>query len=91
MRHHRVEDALAAIDFGADMIGVNFYAPSPRSVSVARAREIRQAIAEAHEVVGVFVNAARDFIIDCLSEVRLDLLQFHGDEPDHFSTAGRCR
>ena len=32
-----VEDARAAIDFGADMIGVNFYAPSPRS-RVARTR-----------------------------------------------------
>jgi phosphoribosylanthranilate isomerase len=78
----KVEDARAAIDFGADMIGVNFYAPSPRSVALERACEIRDAIDAAHSVVGVFVNASRDFITECLKEVRLDLLQFHGDEPD---------
>ncbi len=80
----KVDDACAAIEFGADMIGVNFYAPSPRSVSVARAREIRQAIGASATAVGVFVNASRDFVTACLNEVRLDLLQFHGDEPDSF-------
>ncbi len=80
----RVEDALAAIDSGADMIGINFYARSPRSVSMERAWEIREAVPEAHKVVGVFVNAAREFIMDCLEQMRLDLLQFHGDEPDSF-------
>ena len=79
-----VEDARAAIELGADMLGVNFYAPSPRSVSLERAREIRDAIDSAHKVVGVFVNASREFVTRCLEEVRLDLLQFHGDEPDSF-------
>jgi len=79
-----VDDARAAIEFGADMIGVNFYAPSPRSVSLERAREIRNSVDASHEVVGVFVNAPREFICECLQEVRLDLLQFHGDEPDSF-------
>ncbi len=49
-----------------------------------RAREIREAIPEPHQVVGVFVNAAREFIMDCLEQMRLDMLQFHGDEPDSF-------
>lgn len=80
----RVDDARAAIEFGADMIGVNFYAPSPRCVSVERACEIRDAIDAAHKVVGVFVNATREFVTECLEKVRLDLLQFHGDEPDSF-------
>ena len=39
----RVEDALAAIAAGADMIGLNFYAKTPRFVDVDRAREIREA------------------------------------------------
>ena len=77
----RIEDARAAIEFGADMIGVNFYAPSPRCVSLERACEIRNAIVSPCKVAGVFVNASREFIADCLAEVRLDLLQFHGDEP----------
>lgn len=80
----KVEDARAAIEFGADMIGVNFYAPSPRSVTLERACEIREAIDVVHQVVGVFVNAPRTFVTECLEEVRLDLLQFHGDEPDSF-------
>jgi len=77
----RIEDARAAIEFGADMIGLNFYAPSPRCVSLARACEIRAAIDSHCKVVGVFVNVAREFIAECLQEARLDLLQFHGDEP----------
>jgi phosphoribosylanthranilate isomerase len=80
----RVDDALAAIDLGADMIGVNFYAPSPRCVSLERACEIRQAVAASGKVVGVFVNASRAFVLKCLEDVRLDLLQFHGDEPESF-------
>jgi phosphoribosylanthranilate isomerase len=78
----RIEDARAAIEFGADMIGVNFYAPSPRCISLERAGEIRDEIGSHGKVVGVFVNAAREFIAECLAEVRLDLLQFHGDEPE---------
>ena len=80
----RLEDALDAIDFGADMIGLNFYAPSPRSISIDRAREIRDAVPAAHKVVGVFVNATREFITEHHEELRLDLLQFHGDESDAF-------
>jgi phosphoribosylanthranilate isomerase len=79
-----IEDARAAIEFGADMIGLNFYAPSPRSVSLQRAREIRDAIDAAPRIVGVFVNASREFVIRCIEGVRLDLVQFHGDEPDSF-------
>jgi phosphoribosylanthranilate isomerase len=80
----RVEDARAAIEYGADMIGVNFYAPSPRAVSIERAREIRDAFDAAHKVVGVFVNASREFVTRCIEAVGLDLLQFHGDEPESF-------
>src|ERR1019366_6489535 len=40
----RIEDAPAAIAAGADMIGLNFYARSPRYVQLDRAREIREAV-----------------------------------------------
>jgi phosphoribosylanthranilate isomerase len=82
----RTEDALAAIDCGADMIGINFYAPSPRAVSLERAREIREVVPDAHKLVGVFVNESREFVTECLEAVQLDLLQFHGDEADSFLT-----
>src|SRR5690349_5097424 len=78
----RTEDARAAVEFGADLLGLNFYAPSPRSVSLEQARAIRDAIDARHKVVGVFVNAAREYVDERVREVRLDFLQFHGDEPD---------
>ena len=78
----RAEDARAAAEFGADLLGLNFYAPSPRSVTLERAREIRDAIDGRHQVVGVFVNASRGYIEERVHDLRLDFLQFHGDEPD---------
>jgi len=80
----RTADALAAVDCGADMIGINFYAPSPRAVSLDRAREIREVVPDAHKLVGVFVNESREFVTECLEALQLDLLQFHGDEADSF-------
>jgi phosphoribosylanthranilate isomerase len=80
----RIEDARAAIEFGADMIGLNFYAPSPRSISLRRAQEIRASMNRSVRVVGVFVNASREFVAECLDALRLDMIQFHGDEPADF-------
>ena len=78
----RVEDAHAAIAAGADMIGLNFYAKSPRYVELDRAMEIRAAIGSRATVVGVFVNAERAYIEDRLRAVSLDMIQFSGDEDD---------
>ncbi|HSZ23844.1 MAG TPA: hypothetical protein VK782_11900, partial [Candidatus Sulfotelmatobacter sp.] len=55
----RVDDARAAIEAGADMIGLNFYAKTPRYIDLDRAREIRAAVGSRATVVGVFVNAER--------------------------------
>lgn len=78
----RVEDARAAIGAGADMIGLNFYAKTPRFVDVARACEIREAVGARATLVGVFVNASRSYIDDRLRAVSLDMIQFSGDEDD---------
>ena len=78
----RAEDADAAIEAGAELIGLNFYAPSPRCVAFDTAVQIRKAIGNRARVVGVFVNAARGEIDQHLRELHLDLLQFHGDEDD---------
>jgi len=83
----RVEDALAAVALGADMIGLNFYPPSPRSLTLEHAQEIRRAVGRRCEVVGVFVNADREYIAERLGALRLDLIQFHGDE-DEAALAG---
>ncbi len=76
------EDAEAAASMGADMIGLNFYPKSPRFLDLARAREVRAAVAGRVALVGVFVNAPRETIADYLGELRLDMIQFHGDEPE---------
>lgn len=78
----RAEDAELAIGFGADMIGFNFYPPSPRSLTLEQARAVRHLIGNRCEVVGVFVNAARSYIDHRVRELKLDCLQFHGDEDD---------
>ncbi len=77
----RVQDALAAVQAGADMIGLNFYPPSPRSVEFERACGIRAAIGRRAQIVGVFVNATRTQIEQHVRGVGLDLIQLHGDEP----------
>lgn len=76
----RVEDALVAVRNGADAIGLVFYAPSPRSVSIAQAQEIANKIPAFVTVVALFVNAEASFINEVISQVKIDLLQFHGDE-----------
>jgi phosphoribosylanthranilate isomerase len=78
----RVQDAEAAIAAGADLIGLNFYRPSPRNLDLARARAIRQVIGGRAQVVGVFVNEARSVIDERAQELGLDMLQFHGDEEE---------
>jgi phosphoribosylanthranilate isomerase len=81
----RVEDALSVVRHGADAIGLVFYAPSPRNVSIAAAQQIVDALPPFVSKVGLFVNAEPTYIQQVLSKVKLDTLQFHGDE-----TASDC-
>ena len=76
----RPQDGQDAARLGADAIGLVFYAPSPRAVSIEQAKSVCNALPPFVARVGLFVNAARDEINKVLAEVPLDLLQFHGDE-----------
>ena len=76
----RVEDALSAVHAGADAIGLVFYAQSPRCVSIAQAQAIVAAMPPFVGVVGLFVNATTAEIQSILTQVHLDIVQFHGDE-----------
>ncbi|MCX7627740.1 MAG: phosphoribosylanthranilate isomerase [Methylophilaceae bacterium] len=80
----RVADAHAAIAHGCDAIGLVFHAPSPRHVSVERAREIVASLPPFVTVVGLFVDAEIKVVRDVLHCVRLDLLQFHGNESPEY-------
>lgn len=82
----RVQDALTAVQCGCDAIGLVFYGGSARNVSREQAAAIVAALPAFVSAVGLFVNAAEGEVHDVLSKVRLDLLQFHGDE-----TPEQCR
>lgn len=82
----RAEDALEAVRQGADAIGLVFYTNSPRNVTLEQAAEIVSKVPAFVTVVGLFVDAEPAFIQEVLSTVKLDLLQFHGDE-----TPSACR
>ena len=79
-------DARAAIAAGADMLGFNFYRPSPRFVEVNTAAEIiRELRADLRNepsvlMVGVFVNETIDSLMSIVADVQLDGVQLHGDE-----------
>ena len=76
----RIEDALDAVRLGAHAIGLVFYPPSPRAVSVEQARAVAASLPPFVTVVGLFVDASRETVRDVLDSVRIDLLQFHGEE-----------
>jgi phosphoribosylanthranilate isomerase len=83
-------DAELAVALGADAIGLVFYAASPRAVDVAGARTILAKVPPFVTVVGLFVNAAASEVARVMSQVRIDVLQFHGDEtPDFCAGFGR--
>lgn len=75
-----VADVHLAVNAGADAIGLVFYAPSPRAVSIAQAREIAASVGPFVTVVGLFVDADESFVREVLASVALHVLQFHGDE-----------
>ncbi len=80
----RVEDARAAIDAGADALGFVFYQASPRYIAPLPAQEIIRQLAPFPAKVGLFVDPDREYVSAVLETVRLDIIQFHGDEEPGF-------
>ncbi len=76
----RRRDAELAAELGADLLGLNFFPPSPRCLDPERGREIADAVRGAVRLVGVFVDRDPDEVEAIGREVGLDLFQFHGDE-----------
>ena len=75
------EDALAAVEAGADLIGINFVPGSPRRVEVAQALEICRAVEDLDvERVALFRNERWEVIDPILQRVPFERVQFHGDE-----------
>ena len=83
-------DAKLAIDAGAGLLGFNFYRPSPRYISPARARAIVRRLPRHVKAVGVFVNDTPQDVADLATLVGLDWVQLHGDEsPDDATRLAR--
>jgi phosphoribosylanthranilate isomerase len=77
------EDALSAVNLGADALGFIF-APSPRQISADEARRIIKDIPPFVKTVGVFVNQETTTIREHINYCALDLVQLHGDESPEF-------
>lgn len=80
-------DAAAVARAGADAVGLNFYAKSPRFVEPARAAEIVGVLPDGVVKVGLFVNSPANEICEAFDRLGLDLVQLHGDEPPEFVAA----
>lgn len=78
------EDAMAAVDMGADLLGFNFYPKSPRYVTTEQAAEIIGKLPGFVDILGLFVNASFDEIQKILNECSFDWVQLHGDETPEF-------
>jgi phosphoribosylanthranilate isomerase len=78
------DDAVMVADAGVDAIGMVFYAPSPRAVSVDLGAAIARAVGPFMTTVALLVNPDIELVEQVISRVRPSLLQFHGDESEDF-------
>jgi len=80
----RPEDAVAAAEAGAELIGFVFHAGSPRCLPVPAAAEIAKQLPPYVVRVGLFVNALEEDVYEATAACGLNLLQFHGDESPEY-------
>ena len=86
-----IEDALAAIESGADALGFVFCASSPRCLGVREASKIVERLPPFITKVGLFVNASETFIHQIVEQSGIDALQLHGDESPQFCRQFRLK
>ncbi len=78
------DDAALAAELGADALGLNFYAKSPRALDLARDGGWLRALPAGLRRVAVLVNAPFDFAVRLVGEGIVDAVQLHGDEDEAF-------
>lgn len=81
------EDAANAVAFGADALGFNFYKGSSRYIAPEKAAEICALLPAFVTTVGIVVNEPIADVNRMLKDLRIDLLQFHGDETPEYCEA----
>lgn len=80
----RPADAVSAVALGVDSLGLVFYPPSPRHVSIDQARDITAAVPPFTSFTALFLNAEREAVERVLETIPVNLLQFHGTESPEF-------
>ncbi|MGO8755625.1 MAG: phosphoribosylanthranilate isomerase [Gallionellaceae bacterium] len=80
----REEDVMAAAESGADALGMVLYGKSPRYVTMRQASRLMHSVPPFVTVVGLFVDPSEEEVRNVLSQVPLDVLQFHGEETPEF-------
>jgi phosphoribosylanthranilate isomerase len=78
------DDAAAALDMGADLLGFNFYPSSPRHLTSQSAAAIIKKLPAFADTAGIFVNASFEQIKQTINECQLNWIQLHGDEDPEF-------
>jgi phosphoribosylanthranilate isomerase len=78
------DDALAAVNAGADALGFNFYRSSKRFIEIEVARQIADVVPAHVAKVGVFVNHSAREIQEAVESLRPGYIQLHGDESAEF-------
>ncbi|MEW6571754.1 MAG: phosphoribosylanthranilate isomerase [Nitrospirota bacterium] len=81
-----IDDALAAVDFGADALGFVFFKRSPRHVSLEKAATIIKKLGPFVTTVGVFVDESPKEVEKAILETGIDVVQLHGNEPPEMCT-----
>src|SRR5215208_5236518 len=76
----RLEDALAAVEAGADALGFNFWPRSKRYLPPPEARAIVRRLPLFVTAVGVFVDPTRDEVLGAIDAAGIGVVQLHGDE-----------
>lgn len=76
----RRQDAEFAVEMGVDALGLVFYPPSPRAISIAQAKEIVSGLPPFVSIVALFVDAEPQQVYACIKDLPMVLLQFHGNE-----------
>jgi phosphoribosylanthranilate isomerase len=84
-----VADAERAAELGADMIGLNFYAKSPRNIDAATARSILQALPATVEPIALVVNEPIAQAQRFAQQLGIGTVQVHGDMPERFVAGTR--
>ncbi len=78
------EDAVMAIEAGADALGFVFHGKSPRFITPDNAAEIIRKLPPFVTTVGLFVNPDIGFVNSTADSCGIDIIQLHGDETADF-------